>query len=196
MNFCYYEPVWHPGCICICLSACTEKNWCKFSLKKKHDRLFSFLAFLEGPRHKLRPVFACSLGGPVSDVGLTSWRSACRKGRVCLLDSLCKLLITPYARPTHHLVLLPRAGQGLTTFFSFSLLCRGLNQASPVGEIAEAQRRRERRRQRSLERQEKEDEWKTEHQKTSTVKVIGTYHSIHKFDAALQLWLGVTVLTE
>lgn len=37
---------------------------------------FSFLTYLQGPRHKLGPVFACSLRGPASDVGLISWWSA------------------------------------------------------------------------------------------------------------------------
>lgn len=58
-----------------------NKNKCRLLLNKHDSPPFSFLAYLQRLRHKLRPVFACSLRGPASDVGLTSWRSAQRKGR-------------------------------------------------------------------------------------------------------------------
>lgn len=145
---------------------------------------FSLLAYLQGPRHKLGPVFACSPRGPASDVGLTSWRSTWRKGRGLLFDSLSKSLITPYAHPTHHPMLLPRAGKGPSPDFPLLFLAlQGQIQAGLMGEITERRVRCERLRQRN-----KQSNGKKVHSKS--------YHSIHKLNAALQLGPGVTVLTE
>lgn len=91
-----------------------------FSLSSSSLSLYTFFfhnAYLQGSRHKLRPVSACSPWGPVSDVGLISWRG---RGGVSP-DSLSKWLIAPTPpsiTPSHpSLPLLPRAGRGPSASF-------------------------------------------------------------------------------
>lgn len=147
---------------------------------------FFFLTYLQGPRHKLRPVFACSPRGPASDVGLTSWRSAWSRGGVCS-DSLSKSLITLDAHP----MLLPRDGKGPSTDFPFLLSAlRGQSYGKNPRESNQI-------RETETAGQTVKRRFTIEHQTISRVKFHSkSYHSIHKLDAALQLWPGVTVLTE
>lgn len=96
--------------------------------------LFSLLAYHQGPRHKLGPVFACSPRGPASDVGLTSRRRAWRKRRSLLPDSFSKSLITHYAHPTHLPTRLPRTGKGTLLWLSFPVPCTvGPDPGGPRG---------------------------------------------------------------